>query len=253
MKILDSKYYLMFKDLVNDDVLAFYTKKPFNFNYDVIDEKKRNKFLDKIQDDFDYDFRNVVYSGKQIHGDFICKITEDNYEDDHTDYDGFLTDVRGVGLEIRSADCQSIFLYDSEKKVIGNIHSGWSGTLKRIVIQAVEMMVEEYGCNKDDIKAFFNPSILGCCFEVDKDVLDIFEKEFKNIEDFVRTGDIKRGKQKYYIDTVALNKKLLIDLGVDEDNIYTCGICTKCHHDEYHSYRAEGKKSGRNASIICLK
>ena len=253
MEVLDSKYYLVFKELMNKDVLALYTKIPFNFNYDQIDFDKREKYLDKIQDDFDYDFRRVVLSVKQVHEDYICKITEDNYEDDHTGYDGFITDIKGVGLEIRSADCQSIFLYDPVKKVIGNIHSGWKGTTKRIIVQAVEMMIEEYGCNKDDIKVFFNPSILGCCFEVDKDVLDTFEKEFKNTEDFVRTGDIKNGKQKYFIDTVAINKKLLIDLGVDEDNIYTCDICTKCHSDEYHSYRAKGAKAGRNISLICLK
>ena len=253
MSVIDSKRYLVFKELINNDVMALYTKKPFNFNYDVVGLKGRDKFYNRIQDDFDYTFRKKIYSEKQIHDSLICKITEDNIDDEHTGYDGFITNLKGVSLEIRTADCQSIFLYDPVKKVIGNIHSGWKGTVKRIIIDAIEIMHRDYNCNKDDIKVFFNPSILGCCFEVDADVLEIFEEEFKEIEDFVRTGDIKQGKQKYYIDTVALNKKLLIDLGIDEENIYCCDICTKCKHDEYYSYRADGSEAGRNLSLICLK
>lgn len=253
MSVIENKRYLMFKELVNDDVLALYTKKPFNFNYDVIGFSGRDKNYNRIQDDFDYSFRKTIFSLKQIHDKDICIVTEDNLDEELTDYDGFITDLKGVSLEIRTADCQSVFLYDPVKKVIGNIHSGWKGTVKRILSEAIDIMTKDYKCNKDDIQVFFNPSILGCCFEVDKDVLEIFEEEFKHMDDFVRTGDIKMGKQKYFIDTVALNKKLLIDLGIDEDNIYCSDICTKCEHDKYYSYRADGVEAGRNLSLICLK
>ena len=253
MSVIENKRYLMFKELVNDDVLAFYTKKPFNFNYDVIGLDKREKNYNRIQDDFDFTFRKVIRSEKQIHESNICIVTEDNLNEELTGYDGFITNVKGVALEIRTADCQSIFLYDPVKKVVGNIHSGWKGTVKRIIASAIEIMTKDLKCNKDDIMVFFNPSILGCCFEVDTDVLEVFEEEFKHMDDFIRTGDIKKGKQKYYIDTVALNKKILLDLGIDEDNIYCSDICTKCNHDKYYSYRADGNKAGRNLSLICLK
>ena len=81
----------------------------------------------------------------------------------------------------------------------------------------------------------------------------MFRKEFNNIEDTISLGEVKEGKQKYYIDTVEINKKELKDLGVLEENIITSNICTKCSSDKYHSYRAHGMDSGRNVSLIVMK
>ena len=114
-------------------------------------------------------------------------------------------------------------------------------------------MVDVYRCDVQDLIVCIGPSILKCCFEVDSDVVDMFRKEFKDIEDTISLGDIKDGKQKYYIDTVEINRRELIDLGVPKDNIITSDICTKCSSDKYHSYRAHGMDSGRNVSLIVMK
>jgi len=76
-----------------------------------------------------------------------------------------------------------------------------------------------------------------------------------NIDNRAETKEIeiKDGKQKYFIDTIELNKKTMIELGLVSKNIISSGICTKCNSDLYHSYRADGKLSGRNLSLICMK
>ena len=43
-----------------------------------------------------------------------------------------ITNQKGVTLGLRFADCTPIFFYDPVKKVVGNIHSGWRGTVKKI-------------------------------------------------------------------------------------------------------------------------
>ena len=113
--------------------------------------------------------------------------------------------------------------------------------------------MSEYGCEAKDILAFICPSIMKCCFEVDKVVVDSFVEQFGNIDEFITLGEVKAGKQKYFIDTVELNKKVMTELGLEKDNIISSDICTKCHSDIYHSYRADGKLSGRNLSLICIK
>lgn len=50
------------------------------------------------------------------------------------------------------------------KGVIGNIHSGWRGTLKRIIKNAIHLMEENFHCNPSDIEIYICPSILKCCF-----------------------------------------------------------------------------------------
>ena len=82
-----------------------------------------------------------------------------------------------------------------------------------------------------------------------------FNNDFINIfgDKYSTMGDIVDGKQKYYIDTLSINKDILLDLGVDENNIYISDICTKCNKDTYHSYRGIGIDTGRGLALICMK
>lgn len=149
-----------------------------------------------------------------------------------------------------------MLLYDPVKKAIGSIHSGWKGTLKGIIVKAIEKMVTEYQSNPEDIICCICPSIRQCCFEVDEDVKDLFYnkyKELKNIDEIIKLGDKKEDKQKYYIDTVKINIELLKNIGLKEENIIDSNICTMCHSKEFHSYRADGKDFGVNGAIIAIK
>ena len=71
-------------------------------------------------------------------------------------------------------------------------------------------------------------------------------------KDFIQEGLIKDGKQKYLIDTILINKILLTDLGLKEENIYDCEICSVCSGDKIASYRVEGKGFKLATSIISL-
>jgi YfiH family protein len=183
----------------------------------------------------------------------VVAITLDNLDDELNDVDGVITDLKDVALTIATADCQNIFIYDKKKEVIANVHSGWKGTLNKILRNTIVKLVDVYRCEVQDLIVCIGPSILKCCFEVDSDVVDMFRREFKDIEDTISLGEVKNDKQKYYIDTVEINRKELIDLGVPKENIIVSDICTKCSSDKYHSYRAHGMDSGRNVSLIVMK
>lgn len=237
---------------IDDKLINLYTKKPIDINFHVHSEEElNNKFLE-LSKDINYEFRKVILP-RQSHTTNVVAITLDNLDDELNDVDAVITDLKGVALVTSSADCQNIFIYDKKTNVIGNVHSGWKGTLNKILRNTINVMVETYGSDPKDLVVCINPSILKCCFEVDKDVVDMFNNNFKNIDDCIRFGDIKDNKQKYYIDTVGINKKELMDLGVLEDNIIVSNICTKCCNDKYHSYRADGKETGRNIALIVIK
>lgn len=197
---------------------------------------------------------NKVYQANQTHSSNIEVVLEndDINSDKFNNVDGLLTNVRGVTLLIKVADCQGIFLYDPVKEVIGNIHSGWKGTTDKIIIKAIDKMVLEYGSNLNDIIVCINPCIQSCHFEIEEDVLNIFkEKKGLLINKFLLEGKVKDGKQKYYLDLVNLNKKILITHGLSEENIYLSKECTVCESSKYHSYRAD-KTSKRNGCVISL-
>lgn len=241
--------YYSFDILNMEGLVNFVTDRSLDINFK---KQSREEIKNILQSISDYQFRNII-SPRQTHTNNVVVIDEDNLDNELYDVDGVITNLKGIALTIATADCQSIILYDKEKKVIGNIHSGWKGTLGKILSKGINLMIDRFSSNVEDIIVCIGPSILDCCFEVDKDVVDMFNEEFTDIEEFIRLGEIKEGKQKYYIDTVGINQKELLRMGLLEENIYLSNICTKCNSDTYHSYRGQGVDSGRNITLVCIK
>lgn len=231
------------------NLVNFITDKSVDINYS---KQSRDVIRSILQGMSDYQFRKII-SPRQTHTNNVVVIDENNLDSELYDVDGIITNIKGIALTIATADCQSIILYDKKNQVIGNIHSGWKGTLNKILSNAVNLMIDKFSSKVEDIIVCIGPSIMGCCFEVDKDVVDMFNNNFTNIDDCIRLGDIKEGKQKYYIDTIKINRKELCKLGILEDNIYLSNVCTKCSSDKYYSYRAHGMDSGRNVTLVCMK
>lgn len=170
--------------------------------------------------------------------------------------DGLITDKPNITMMSTNADCNLILIYDPIKKVVGNIHAGWRGTFDRIIYNAITKMKEVYDCNPKDILCFLCPSIRKCHFEVDNDVKEMCEKSFaytNRLEEIIEKGDIKEGKQKYFIDTILINKILLEEAGINPENIIDSGICSVCHSNIVHSKRAEGDYFGLGAAFIGRK
>ena len=144
-------------------------------------------------------------------------------------------------------------LFDPIKKVIANVHSGWRGTLQRISIKAIEKMEKEYNCNPKDIICCICPSIRKCHFEVEKEVKDMFEEEFKSI---IEKNDIITetiSSKKWTIDTVLINQVILEEKGLKKENIIDSKICSVCNSNLVHSFRVEKEGYGLETAIIELK
>src|SRR6185369_12972007 len=47
--------------------------------------------------------------------------------------DGLITNVPGIVLTVRAADCVPVLIADAKKRAVGAFHAGWRGTLARIV------------------------------------------------------------------------------------------------------------------------
>jgi len=248
------KNYISFSKLSENDIINLFTVKPYNFRKGIVSDNEIKENYDKLQNDLNHKFYKIK-KPIQTHTNIVKIVDENNIDDNFEDVDGLITDMKNVALVTSLADCQGILLYDKEKEIIGNIHSGWKGTLNRIGSNAIKLMNRHYDCNLENIEVYICPSILGCCFEVDEDVKILFENEFTDIDitSCIKKGDIKDNKQKYYIDTVKINKLVFINLGIKKDNIVSSNICSKCNNNIIHSHRTEGINSGRNISIICMK
>ena len=196
---------------------------------------------------------NDIIKANQAHTDIIACIDElmkNETIDTLEQSDGLITNKKGKVLATTNADCILLLFFDPIKKVIANTHSGWKGTLQEISKKTVEKMVNVYGCSPKDIIVCICPSIRKCHFEVGEDVKDLFYEQFKklgNTSDFIINNN-----GKCFIDTVLINKIILKQMGVSEENIEDCKICSVCSREKIHSFRAEGENYGLATAIISL-
>ncbi len=154
--------------------------------------------------------------------------------------DGIITDIKDIYLVIQIADCQAVVLYDHERRVVANIHSGWKGSVKNIIGKCVAKMISEFGCNSDNIIAGISPSLGPCCSEFVNYKYEIPESLWKyKIED------------KDYFDFWEMSCDQLMDKGIKRANIENMEICTRCNMDKFYSYRGE-KTTGRFGCVISM-
>lgn len=187
---------------------------------------------------------------RQVHSTTVLPVTAKSAGQTpelYPECDGLVTNEPGVCLVTFSADCTPVLLLDPVRRVIASVHSGWRGTLGQIVCKAVEVMQKQFKTAPENVLAAIGPSIKQCHFEVDEDVYLQFVKQFG---DLVKEYTLQKGN-KYYIDTDALNRYGLISLGVLEENIQICSLCTFCEEAQFFSYRRDGE-TGRMCAVIEL-
>lgn len=175
----------------------------------------------------------------QVHSNQVVSVTAPRPVDQpHQQADAMLTDRPGVTLLMRFADCVPILLYDPLKGVIGLLHAGWLGTVRKVASCAVHAMQDRYGSRPGDILAAIGPAIGAHHYRVGPEVIEQFNLVFgPQAEQFFQPADM----QGAYLDLWAANRFLLESAGVRQLEI--AGICTACHLDDWYSHRAE---SGNN-------
>lgn len=174
-------------------------------------------------------------------------------QEEYKSTDGLITNQTNIALATTNADCILLMFFDPVKKVIANVHSGWRGTLQRISVKAVNKMKNEYGCNLQNIICCICPSIRKCHFEVQVDVKEPYYNEFRELEEIDKLITPTNNEGKWVIDTVEINKIILKQAGLKEENIIDCGICSVCNSDLIHSFRVEKEGYGLGTAIIELK
>ncbi len=155
--------------------------------------------------------------------------------------DGLVTDMPDLALVIQVADCQAVLLFDPEKQVIANVHSGWRGSVANILGRCVDTMVKEFDCRPASILAGISPSLGPCC------------AEFINFKDEIpRPLWGYKSKDRPYFDFWQMSRDQLAQKGVQPKNIRQMDICTACNTDQFFSYRKQNN-TGRFATAIALK
>ena len=190
----------------------------------------------------------------QIHSTNILTVTEKEYglgvyKKTELCLDGYVSSTPGTLLCVRVADCVPILFADPEAKVIGAVHSGWRGSVGKIGGKCVERMCA-LGADRSRIRAAIGPCICKSCYEVGED----FIKECLTLlGDELCSKFISRDQNgRLHADLKLLNRLILLEAGLDENNIDVCESCTCCESDEFFSHRYHKEKRGTMCAMIAL-
>ncbi len=194
-----------------------------------------------------------VIQGHQVHGSKVAIIDRPGLTREELEgFDAFITNLPGVAIGVRTADCVPILLSDPENHVIAAVHSGWKGTVMKISRVTVGRMRERFGTRPEHIHAVIGPCIGPKSFQVGKEVVDQFRDAgfpLPTIWSFQGPGDGNPMSGGHHIDLPLANKWILRECGIPEENIQVCDIDTY-RDPSFFSARREGIQCGRNINAI---
>ncbi len=158
-------------------------------------------------------------------------------------------------LGILTADCVPVLVADTRTHAVAAFHSGWRGTVARIVERGIETLRRDFGSRPEDLIAAIGPSIGACCFAIGEEVRHEFESQFSYAPELFSEVLIPNLGPQLHMDLWEANRRQILDAGLQPSAITTLGHCTACTRlpdgrRQYFSHRAEQGFTGRMLSII---
>ena len=176
---------------------------------------------------------------RQVHGDEVHIIRQGVRP---VAGDGMILMEKGIAGVIKTADCLPVIIAAPNHQVASIVHAGWRGTLKGIVVKAIEKMVG-LGVEKEGMIAILGPSIGPCCYKVGQEILTRFIGEGLSGDGFIERGGA------LFFDIREANRLSLNAQGVKR--VLDIGLCTFCNDHLFYSYR-RGDKDRRHINFVSI-
>lgn len=174
---------------------------------------------------------------RQIHGN---KVVEAMDSEVLPEADGIMTDRAGIGLMIKTADCQPLLFTHKSGRYIMAIHCGWRGNRNCFPHNATLLFCDKYGINPQDIFVVRGPS------------LGPARAEFTNYEtEWDASFDHWYDFKTKCMDLWKLTFSQLLRAGIPASHIYGIDLCTAVNHERFFSWRRD-KAPGRQASLVWI-
>ncbi len=143
---------------------------------------------------------------------------------------------------VMTADCLPVVLADRAGTRIGVAHAGWRG----LVGGVLEATVAALQAGPEQLVAWLGPAIGPDAFEVGPEVRDAFiARDAANDDAFVRN---EAGR--FQADLYRLARRALARVGVRQ--VSGGGRCTRREAAEFFSFRRDGGRTGRMATLAWL-
>jgi YfiH family protein len=185
----------------------------------------------------------------QVHGRDVRVVREASEAGNESERcDALTTDLPGVLLGVKTADCVPVILGDARTGACAAVHAGWRGTLAGIVKHALATLNKEFGTKPEDVRAAIGPAALACCYEVGPEVIEAFRAELRNADALFTPTSGGHAR----IDLHRANLEQLTESGVARERVHALPLCTICRPEDFFSYRRDKKLHGRTGRLLSV-
>jgi YfiH family protein len=177
---------------------------------------------------------------RQVHGSTVAELGPlPSPDEPHAD--AAVSHLSGTVLAILTADCLPVLFCADDGREIGAAHAGWRG----LAAGVLEATVEQLQTPPERLLAWLGPCIGAASYEVGEEV----HTAFVGHDATAATCFAPTRPGHWQCDLAALARLRLKAMGVTR--IYGGGFDTLTD-PRFYSYRREGARSGRFASLIWL-
>ncbi len=177
-----------------------------------------------------------IASVHQMHGSAVVVVREPTSRT--LQADGLITDVPGLTLTIRFADCQGLIVSVPKKNIVGLIHAGWRGIVAGVIPSFFTTLDNEWGIKPAQALVAIGPSLCMTCAEFSDPATEV--------------PTLQAFTQGNRVDFRAAADRQLRDLGVQQSNIERSPDCTRCQPEQYWTYRGGHREDVKNGYTNCF-
>jgi hypothetical protein len=176
----------------------------------------------------------------QVHGTVTVVADQPVHRD--VQADGAATEQKGLALMTRWADCQNFVTYAPKQGVLGILHAGWKGLIAGAIPEHFAALNRTWGIEPRDVYVAAGPSLCQRCADFSDPA-----RELPSIDPRFVDGRC--------VDLRGVADDILATLGVPDHQRERHADCTRCHPDQYWTYRGghrEEVQSGRSNVLVAI-
>ena len=184
---------------------------------------------------------------RQVHGDKVVRVASGDdgavraaAREAREGADAVVCTAECVPVLLCFADCVPVVLICPGGFAV--VHSGWRGTMARIVAKAARALAEQAGADAGEIRAYVGPHVLARDYEVSEELAARFAAEFG--------PDVIVGERN--LDLSAALAATLAEAGGGEGAVAWCEDSTASTTPRFFSYRAEEGTCGRHGALAVM-
>jgi len=179
---------------------------------------------------------------KQVHGDrLLCEPGAEALLRADTapsvEGDGLAVSRPGLGLLIKTADCQPLFFAHESGRAVAALHVGWRGNRINFPAGGLRAFCARYQCAPGEVLAVRGPSLGPAAAEFVH-----FDREWGKA--YAPWFDVRRRT----MDLWRLTRSQLEEAGMAPERIFSLDLCTTSL-PQFFSYRRD-KITGRQANLV---